>query len=436
MRRGPHLYNFWRDAGNPRGLWRRTTFDSFRTEQPSWEPMLDVDALAAAEGEDWVWGGAATLPGTHDRAIVSLSRGGSDAVVLRELDVAAKAFVTDGFFLPQAKSGATWLDKDTLLLSSALGSGMATTSGYARTVRLWRRGADAETAPVLFQSARESMMVGAGVDRTQGTETVWFMDKPAFFDAIVWIGDRSGPKVKLDLPIDAAMAPHRGWLAVKTRTAWKIGDTTYAPDTALGMPMARFLAGERDFSVLFEPGERRALQHFFWCDGRLILSILDELQPVFEVLTPSADGWTRSTLPGLPGIGVVGVAPFDIEESESNGDLLASVQDPITPPTMMLIERDRSPTVLKRAPRTFAPDGLVVTRHEAALGRRRAHPLCPGGTRQGDRRRARAHDRVRGLRCLGPALLQFGHRQAMARARRHGGDGQHSRWRRVRDALA
>ena len=131
------------------------------------------------------------------------------------------------------------------------------------------------------------------------------------------------------------------------------------------MPLARFLAGERDFEVLFEPAERRALQHFFWCAGRLVLSILDELQPVFEVLTPSAGAWTRATLPGLPRIGVASVWPLDAEASESNGDLLADVQDPITPATVMLIERDSFPTVLKRAPRNFTADGLAVTRHEA-----------------------------------------------------------------------
>ena len=102
-RRGPYFYNFWTDAQQPRGLWRRTTLESFRLEQPAWEILLDLDALAAAEGEDWIWGGASTRPGTHDRAIVRLSRGGSDAVVLREFDLAAQAFVSDGFSLPEAK---------------------------------------------------------------------------------------------------------------------------------------------------------------------------------------------------------------------------------------------------------------------------------------------------------------------------------------------
>ena len=34
-RRGEYLYNFWRDAANPRGLWRRTTLDSYRSDAPT-----------------------------------------------------------------------------------------------------------------------------------------------------------------------------------------------------------------------------------------------------------------------------------------------------------------------------------------------------------------------------------------------------------------
>ncbi len=364
-RRGGHLLNFWRDAANPRGLWRRTTLDSYRSAQPAWETILDLDALAAAEGQDWVWKGASVLPGSHDRAILRLSRGGSDAVVLRELDLAAKAFVAGGFTLPEAKGGTAWLDRDTLLLSSAFGNGMATRSGYARTVRLWRRGAAPETAPVLFETVPGSMSVSASVDRTQGPETVWFVEQLAFYDNVVSMGDRTGPKVRLERPTDVAMYAHRGWLAMRPRSAWRVGGATHAPDTLLGVPLARFLAGAHDFEVLFQPAERRALQHFFWCDGRLVLSILDELQPVFEVLTPAAGGWARSTLPGIPRIGVAAVWPLDGEASESNGDLLADVQDPITPSTTMLIERGKAPAVLKRAPRNFTSDGLVVTRHEA-----------------------------------------------------------------------
>ena len=92
--RGVQLYNFWKDAAHPRGLWRRTTLSCFRTPQPEWDVVLDIDRLAQTEQEDWIWGGASTLPGSHDRAILRLSRGGSDAVVLREFDIVTATCVS------------------------------------------------------------------------------------------------------------------------------------------------------------------------------------------------------------------------------------------------------------------------------------------------------------------------------------------------------
>ncbi|HEY1432390.1 MAG TPA: S9 family peptidase, partial [Stellaceae bacterium] len=277
-RRGARVFNFWKDATHPRGLWRATTLDSYRREQPEWDVLLDLDALAAKEGEDWTWSGAVTIAGTHDRAIVKLSRGGADAVVLREFDLASRDFVSGGFTLPEAKGGAAWLNHDTLLLSSAFGAGMATSSGYARTVRLWRRGTDPLAAPVIFETDANHMAVGVEVDREAAEERVVFVETIGFFDSIGWLGDHSGPQTRLDVPTDAWISWHRGWVAVRRRTPWTVSGETYPGDTVLGMPFAAFLAGERHFTKLFEPAERRALQGFFWSGGRLVLSILDDLK--------------------------------------------------------------------------------------------------------------------------------------------------------------
>jgi prolyl oligopeptidase len=364
-RRGGLLYNLWKDANNPRGIWRRTTLDEFRKPNPKWETLLDVDRLAAEENQDWLLAGVQTLPGNHPRAILSLSRGGSDAATLREFDVDTKSFVADGFVLPEAKGGAQWLDADTLLLSSAYGEGMATTSGYARTVRLWRRGTDAGQAPVIFETAPDNMAAYCDIDQTDAKLRVWFVDRLDFFNFNLWLGDEAGAETKLDLPTDIWSQAHQDWQVIKLRTAWTVSGQTYAPDTVLGISLSAFLAGDRNFKVVFEPGPRRALQGLFWSAGKLVLPILDELRPLFDVLTPSAKGWSRASLPGLPGIGVVDVWRLDTHESESNGDLLANIQDPLTPSSLKLIERIESPVLLKQAPRTFSADGLVVAQHEA-----------------------------------------------------------------------
>ncbi len=361
-RRGGFLYNLWKDANSPRGIWRRTTLDEFRKPDPNWETLLDVDKLAAGENEDWIFSWVEML---HGRAMLSLSRGGSDAVTLREFDVDAKSFVRDGFVLPEAKGSANWLDADTLLLSSAIGDDMATASGYARTIRLWRRGADVGQAPAIFETASDSMCVFSNVDRTVAPPRIRFVEQLGFFDVNLWLGDETAAKTRLDLPTDIWMEADRDWLVVKRRAAWTVGGKTHAPDTVLVISLSAFLAGDRDFTTVFEPAPRRALQGFFWSAGRLVLQILDELKPVFEVLTPAPTGWARTGLPGLPNIGVVDVWLLDAEQSESNGDLLANIQDPLTPSSLMLIENFAAPALLKHAPRTFSAAGLIVTQHEA-----------------------------------------------------------------------
>nr|WP_321984343.1 prolyl oligopeptidase family serine peptidase [uncultured Lichenicoccus sp.] len=359
-RRGGLLYNFWRDAAHPRGLWRRAALASYRSDAPEWDTLLDIDALAAGEGEDWVWQGADSFYPGHERAIVSLSRGGSDASVLREFDLGERRFVQDGFVLPEAKGGIDWLDRDTLLLCSAHGG--ATASGYASTVRLWPRGTDPAEAAVLFEVPPASMFAGGSYHRAE--DRLVFTDRVGFFDGTVWLGDRTGPTQRMDWPTDAESRWSRGWLALKPRTPWELDGTTHLPDSVLVIRMVDWLAGSRACRVVFTPQPRRALQGMFWLDGTLVLSILDELRPVFVRLTPGT--WEERTIEGLPEVGTANAWPFDAEEEESDGSLLALVQDPVTPPTLLLVPPDlASPTVLKQAPAAFDATGLVVTRHEA-----------------------------------------------------------------------
>ncbi len=133
-RRGEYLYNFWQDADHPKGLWRRTTLAEYRRDQPGWEILLDVDALAAQEEENWVWQGAAALrPGGYRLALVHLSRGGADASVVREFDVAERRFVR--------RAGSTFpRPRPTPGGSTPTGSTWAPTSAPDRSPRPGTRG--------------------------------------------------------------------------------------------------------------------------------------------------------------------------------------------------------------------------------------------------------------------------------------------------------
>jgi len=74
--------------------------------------------------------------------LINLSRGGGDAVVMREFDKASGQFVEGGFVTPEAKQSSTWLDEDTLLIGTDFGEGTMNESGYARQVRIWKRGTE------------------------------------------------------------------------------------------------------------------------------------------------------------------------------------------------------------------------------------------------------------------------------------------------------
>jgi prolyl oligopeptidase len=365
-RRGGLLYNFWTDAEHPRGLWRRTDAASFRSESPAWDILLDLDALSASEGEDWIWGGSSILKDGHDRALLSLSRGGGDAKVVREFDLTTRTFVADGFVLPDAKGGAAWLDRDTLLVSSAYGDGMATRAGYARTVRILSRGSDPLGAAVLFEVPETSMGAWGSVDRETGVERLVFVEQIGFFDTKIRLGDRGGARTPLDLPPDADVQIDRDYLAVRPRQPWILSGTEHATDTVLAIALSGFLAGSRDFAVLWRPDERRALQDMFWSAGRLFVHALDDLRPTYTVCTPRDEAWTARPVDGLPPLGSVRVWPLDAESEESDGTLLATVHDPVTPTTLLSISPDLgAPTVLRRTPPAFDAQGLRVTRHEA-----------------------------------------------------------------------
>src|SRR5690606_35813769 len=161
----------WRDADHPRGIWRRTTLDSYRTDEPVWETVLDLDALNAAEGEDWVWHGASILRPDRRLALVDLSHGGSDADVTRELDLVTKQFVDPadgGFFRPEAKGGAGWIDQDTVFVYTDFGPGTMTPSGYPRIVKRWRRGTPLAEAETVYEGTDTDMYIAASHDHTPG----------------------------------------------------------------------------------------------------------------------------------------------------------------------------------------------------------------------------------------------------------------------------
>src|SRR5205085_2788405 len=129
-----------------------------------------------------------------------------------------------------------------------------------------------EAAPVLFEVPATSMSASGGIDRTDPERPIWFYNAIGFFDYEIW-----REKVRLELPTGVQTDIDHGWLLVQPRNAWAVAGRTWPGDCLLGIRLDAFLAGSRDFALLFEPGKRRILNGHFWNAGRLILSILDNL---------------------------------------------------------------------------------------------------------------------------------------------------------------
>lgn len=137
---GGMIDNFWQDGTHVQGLWRRTTWESYRSGNPQWRTILDVDALSKVEGKTWVFEGGHCLPPANNLCLISLSDGGKDADVVREFDIAKGEFVKDGFVLPEGKQSVTWVDEDTIYVTREWTPGEVTASGYAYVTKVLKRG--------------------------------------------------------------------------------------------------------------------------------------------------------------------------------------------------------------------------------------------------------------------------------------------------------
>jgi prolyl oligopeptidase len=359
-RRGELLYNFWQDAARPKGIWRRTTLERYRRGQPEWDVLLDVDALAEQEGENWVWEGATVLRPDYRFGLVELSRGGADATVVREFDLVERRFVEDGFELPEAKSRVGWIDRDRIYVGTDFGPGSLTTSGYPRVIREWRRGTPLAEAPVVYEGKPEDVAAYASHDPTPGFERDFVGRSIDFYRTETYLRRSDGELVRLDVPDDAETDVHREWLLIRTRSQWRVGEATHGPGTLLAARFDDYLTGERDLTVLFEPDEHNHLSYHAWTRHHLVLHTLSDVRSVLTVLTPEDGGWRRAPLPGVPESGHTDLT--DTEPDVDDAYLLTS-SGFTEPATLRRGEIGADPDtveVLKRAPAFFDADNLTV----------------------------------------------------------------------------
>ncbi|GGR78857.1 prolyl oligopeptidase [Micromonospora fulviviridis] len=356
--RGDHLYyNFWTDAAHPRGLWRRTTLDQYRRHEPEWEVLLDLDALAAEEGENWVWQQVTVLRPGYQRCLISLSRGGADAVVVREFDLARRAFVEDGFTLPEAKSKVCWIDLDHIYVATDFGPGSLTTSGYPRVVKRWRRGTPLTEAAITYEGRPDDIGVYASHDPTPGFERDFVGRSLDFYRTENYLLTGAGELTRIDVPEDAQWDVHREWLLIRPRSPWTVDGVTHPAGTLLATRFEAFLAGSRELALLFQPDDRTTLSYHVWTRHHLILATLIDVRSRLEVLTPDGSGWRREPLGGVPEYEHSQVVETDPDHGD---DYLLAAEGFLQPATLRLGQVGGTAETLKREPAYFDAGGLTV----------------------------------------------------------------------------
>jgi prolyl oligopeptidase len=370
---GAHVYNLWRDGANKRGLWRRTTLSDYAKAKPQWETVLDLDALARDENENWVWAGATCVPArtddSVDRCMIGLSRGGADAAVYREFDLRTRQFVADGFRVPEAKTELDWIDRDTLYVASDFGPGSMTDSGYARTVREWKRGTPLGSAPTVFEGDVKDVAAGASVEHTAGFERRFFERSPDFFSTELSIL-LDGKLVRIDKPADAIFTTHGPWAFLQLRSAFTAGGMTYPPGALLATNFDAYLRGERRFDVIFEPTATRALLRggVSFTATRVLLTVQDNVAGKLEEHWFEQGRWQRREVK-TPFPGTLSIAT--LHDSALASDTLAEsylmqYQDFLTPGTLYLGHSGSDElATLKRAPSFFDPQGMRVEQYFA-----------------------------------------------------------------------
>lgn len=358
---GDHIYNFWQDETHPRGIWRRVPRDGYFADDPPWEIVLDLDALSAKDGEKWAYKGADFLHPDYDRCLLFLSRGGSDAVEVREFDLRTKSFVEDGFFLPEAKVSTSWIDRNTIYVGSSAWEGMATSSGYPRTARLWKRGTPLEDAPVIFEGKTTDVSAVVYTIETPERQYTFAHRGTTFFTSEICMleGEQF---VRLEIPEDAQFHGFfKNQMLVELKSEWTVGGRSYPQGALIGIDYDRYREGARDFAVLYAPDERSSIAAVDMTENQVLISRLRNVKSELMKGRFEAGQWYFENVP----------MPENVTISLGSTDRFSDryfyyVENFLQPRTLYFVAgRDAAPVEAKRLPRFFSSEGLEIAQHEA-----------------------------------------------------------------------
>ncbi|MFU8877626.1 MAG: prolyl oligopeptidase family serine peptidase, partial [Wenzhouxiangellaceae bacterium] len=365
---GGEVYNFWRDAEHVRGIWRKTALAEYRSDDRDdnrddnrdWDVILDIDELAAAEEENWVWAGSGCRYPDYDRCLVGLSIGGADAAVRREFDLETRRFVDDGFVLPESKSRIGWRDRDSVFYGPAFSDDEMTDSGYPRTVRIWRRGTAPEDSELVFEGEKDDVSA-FGMRIWDGEDYFDLVVRsPGFFSRHYFHYDE-GELERIRIPDDAQISGLLdGQLLVQLKSDWQVGDTTFAQGALIAGPMESFLGDTPRIEVVFQPDERASISRVATTESTVIVTVLDNVVSRLVRFTHDGEGWHEAPL-DAPAMGSIGVVTAD----DKSDRFFYNYTGFLTPSTLYEADAMADTHVEVRSePAWFESEGMEVAQYE------------------------------------------------------------------------
>ncbi|KQY35322.1 prolyl oligopeptidase [Caulobacter sp. Root487D2Y] len=361
------LRNFWQDAEHVRGVWRQTTLESYRTAEPQWETILDIDALSKAENANWVFKGAGCLAPDDTRCLVSLSNGGKDAMVVREFDTTTRTFVDPakggGFVLPEGKQSVGWLDRDTLLVAREWEPGQVTKSGYAYVVKAWKRGTPLASAKEVFRGTPDDVSASAYTLLDADGKVVATLVNRAvsFFEAETYLLTDKGA-AKLPLPLKSSVQGYvAGQMIMTLEQDWP--ERGFKTGDLISFDLAAFKAdpAKAAATLVLRPTAKQSVETVTTTRDRLVVGLLDNVTGGALVYRHGPGGWTSQKL-ALPTNSTIGLG----SASQKDDRLFLSVTGYLTPSTYWLADAaSLQLEQVKASPARFDASAHVVEQFEA-----------------------------------------------------------------------
>jgi prolyl oligopeptidase len=353
-----YVWNFWQDDKAVRGLWRRASVKSYRDGAPVWETLIDFDALAKSENENWIHGSIVCLSPEMRRCMVELSKGGKDAGYWREFDVATKSFVANGFALDEAKSSLDWIDEDTLLVGTDLGAGSLTDSGYPRALRVWKRGTKVAEAALFHEGETKDVAVNPRVDHDGGKTHVFAARSVSFFETeYYYSAGASGSKTKLPLPLNTDLYGTLDGRAIFfLRETWRYRDVDYPQGAVIAYDLASGGA-----ELVMAASENQSIEAVETGKSSLIVQYLEDVSGKAARLTRSKKGVWKAQPIALPANGVVGL----VSAGGGTDDAMLSFESLTEPDSLYYVTAKNKVAKIASAPAFYDASQVEVSQRFA-----------------------------------------------------------------------